>query len=104
MISNELQKIKNQLETKGKMHFIVDASVEQVAQFKEKKKIKFPAKYKDWLLFNDGGECYLPAGVQFFGKLRGLFCFSYLVATRGLSVCNGEKWHFEYTTFCMLLS
>ena len=67
MISSELQKIKKQLETKGKMHFIVGTSAEQVAQFEEKNKIKFPAKYKEWLLFSDGGECYLPAGVQFYG-------------------------------------
>ena len=35
---------------------------------KEKEnEVKLPEKYKEWLCFSDGGECFLPAGVQFYG-------------------------------------
>jgi len=67
MISDELKLIKENLEAKGIMHFIDGATEKQIYQFEEKNKIKFPLKYKEWLLFSDGGECFLPAGVQFYG-------------------------------------
>lgn len=30
-------------------------------------KSMLPSKFKEWLLFSDGGECFLPAGIQLYG-------------------------------------
>ena len=30
----------------------------------------FPAQYKEGLLCSDGGECFSPAGVQFYGVVH----------------------------------
>ncbi len=67
MISNELKEIIAQMEEQGKMNFLEAAAEEQVSQFEKEKKIHLPAKYKEWLHFSDGGELFLPAGVQFYG-------------------------------------
>lgn len=52
---------------RGKMRFLGPASEEQIIEFEEDNRITLPSKYKEWLLFSDGGECFLPAGVQFYG-------------------------------------
>ena len=67
MISEELKNIVEQLQEKGKMAFLEGATEEQIASFEKENAMKFPSKYREWLLFSDGGECYLPAGVQFYG-------------------------------------
>lgn len=67
MISDELKKIVDGLSKQGKTVFSEAATKEQIVLFEEEHKIKFPEKYKEWLLFSDGGECFLPAGVQFYG-------------------------------------
>jgi len=67
MISEELKNIVEQLQEKGKSAFLEGATEEQIASFEKENDIKFPSKYREWLLFSDGGECYLPAGVQFYG-------------------------------------
>ena len=67
MISDELKKIIDLLKQQGKMAFLEGATEEQISQFEKEKEIKFPEKYKEWLRFSDGGECFLPAGVQFYG-------------------------------------
>jgi len=64
---DELKTIVEHLSSQGKMSFKEKATAEQISDFEEKNSIKFPEYYKKWLLFSDGGECYLPAGVQFFG-------------------------------------
>ena len=67
MISDELKKIIDLLNQQGKMTFLEGATEEQISQFEKENEIKFPEKYKEWLRFSDGGECFLPAGVQFYG-------------------------------------
>lgn len=67
MISDELKKIIDLLNQQGKMAFLEGATEEQISQFEKENEIKFPEKYKEWLRFSDGGECFLPAGVQFYG-------------------------------------
>lgn len=67
MISDELKKIIDLMNQQGKMAFLEGATEEQISQFEKEKGIKFPEKYKEWLRFSDGGECFLPAGVQFYG-------------------------------------
>lgn len=51
----------------GKMVYLDAATNEQIVEFEVKNKIKFPEKYRQWLNYSDGGEFFLPAGVQFYG-------------------------------------
>lgn len=67
MISDELKNITEQLKEKGDMNFLEAATEEQITCFEKENEIAFPEKYKEWLKFSDGGECFLPAGVQFYG-------------------------------------
>ena len=66
MISDELQKIIDQIKTQGKMNFLEGASEDQIAQFEKENDVKLPEKYREWLSFSDGGEFFLPAGVQLY--------------------------------------
>lgn len=67
MISEELKTIINKLNEQGKMAFLEAATEEQISKFEENHKVKLPEKYKEWLQYSDGGDCFLPAGVQFYG-------------------------------------
>lgn len=67
MISNELKNTIEELNRNGKMHFLSAATEEQINTFEQENSISLPEKYKEWLQFSDGGECFLPAGVQFYG-------------------------------------
>ena len=67
MISEEMKNLFEQLKEKEKMHFLEAATDEQVSEFEKQHELSLPAKYKEWLLLCDGGELYLPAGVQFYG-------------------------------------
>ena len=64
---NNLQNIVDSFNQQGKMSFFDGATEEQISQFETDNDIKLPLKYKEWLLFSDGGDCFLPAGVQFYG-------------------------------------
>lgn len=67
MISDELRTIKKQISEQGKMHFLEAATEDQIAQFEKEKGIQLPSKYREWLQLSDGGELFLPAGVQLYG-------------------------------------
>lgn len=67
MISEEMKTIIEPLKEKGKMNFLEAATEEQITSFEKDHEITFPVKYKEWLQFSDGGELYLPAGIQFYG-------------------------------------
>ena len=67
MISDELKEIIDQIKKQGKMSFIEAATEDQIAHFEKENGIHLPSKYKEWLLFSDGGELFLPAGVQMYG-------------------------------------
>lgn len=67
MISKELETIIDAISTQGEMNFLEGTKEEDIKSFEKKHNIKLPKKYKEWLLFSDGGECFLPAGVQFYG-------------------------------------
>ena len=49
------------------MAFLEGASEEQILEFENNRGVVLPNKYKEWLRFSDGGECFLPDGVQFYG-------------------------------------
>ncbi len=67
MISNELQQIVDKFKEQGKMAFLEAATQERIDIFEKENDITLPAKYKEWLLFSDGGEFFLPAGIQLYG-------------------------------------
>lgn len=67
MISEELKKNIEKLNEQGKMRFLEGATEEQITQFEKEHEIALPEKYKEWLQHSDGGELFLPAGVQFYG-------------------------------------
>ena len=67
MLSDELKVAIDQIKGQGKVRFLEAATVEQIAQFEKENDIKLPGQYKEWLKFSDGGELYLPAGVQLYG-------------------------------------
>lgn len=67
MISNELQQIVDRFKEQGKMAFREAATQESIYTFEKENGITLPVKYKEWLLFSDGGEFFLPAGIQIYG-------------------------------------
>lgn len=67
MISNELQQIVDKFKEQGKMAFLEAATLERIDIFEKENDITLPVKYKEWLLFSDGGEFFLPAGIQLYG-------------------------------------
>lgn len=69
MVSNELKGIVAKLEENGKrkMLFWDGATEEQIAKFEKENAIRLPEQFRQWLEFSDGGDCCLPAGVQFYG-------------------------------------
>lgn len=67
MASDELMSIVSLLKKQGIMDFIESATKEQIETFEKVNNIQLPNRYREWLQFSDGGECFLPAGVQFYG-------------------------------------
>lgn len=67
MISEELKTIIEDINKQGEMNFLESATEEQISQFEKSNDIVFPKQYVEWLLYSDGGELFLPAGVQFYG-------------------------------------
>lgn len=67
MISDELKNILDTITKQGKMHFLEGATQEQILNFENANGLTLPAQYKEWLEYSDGGEFFLPAGVQFYG-------------------------------------
>lgn len=67
MISEELKAIVNNFKEQGKMNFLDETTEEKILAFEKENDVTLPSKYKEWLLFSDGGELFLPAGVQLYG-------------------------------------
>lgn len=67
MISDELKNIVEQLKDKGKTNLLDGVTEEQIADFEKTHEIAFPLKYREWLQYSDGGELFLPAGIQLYG-------------------------------------
>ena len=67
MISEELKAIVDNYKNQGKMNFLDETTEEKISDIEKEHSVKLPAKYKEWLLFSDGGELFLPAGIQLYG-------------------------------------
>ena len=72
MISEELKAIIDKLNGQREMVFLEAATEEQISQFEENHKIKLPEKYKEWIQHYDVGDCFLSAGIQFYGVFHGI--------------------------------
>ncbi len=67
MAAEEMKAFVDKLNNSGKMSFVDAATEEQIELFENNNNTKLPQKYKDWLLVSDGGDLFLPAGVQLYG-------------------------------------
>ena len=67
MMNTELKQILLQLRKQGRMRFFEGVSEEQILEFESLNHLVLPKKYHEWLQFSDGGECFLPGGVIFYG-------------------------------------
>ncbi len=67
MISNQLLELIEKISKQGKMSFLEKATQEQIEMFEHNNKIKLPNKLKEWFEISDGGEFFLPAGIQLYG-------------------------------------
>lgn len=67
MIDETLKNIIEDISKKGDMFFLDPATKKQIDLFEEKNNIVLPKQYKEFLLISDGGELFLPAGIQFYG-------------------------------------
>ena len=67
MIPDRYKEIIEILNGREDKSFIEGATEEQISNFEKENKIKLPSQYREWLLFSDGGEFYIPAGPQMYG-------------------------------------
>ncbi len=67
MISADLKPLVDKFNKQGKMSFLEETTEEKILAFERENKVTLPSGYKKWLLFSDGGELFLPAGVQLYG-------------------------------------
>ena len=63
----ELKNIIVVLNEKGEMSYIEGVTSEQIIDFERANGINLPQQYKEWLEYSDGGELFLPAGIQLYG-------------------------------------
>ena len=63
----EVEKLVNLLNEQGKMVFKSPVLSQEIEEFEINNAIKFPKEFCNWLKFSDGGEFFLPAGVQIYG-------------------------------------
>ena len=70
MISDELKKIVDKFNEQGKMAFLPETTDDKISGFENKNNVTLPLQYKTWLRFSDGGEFFLPAGLQLYGVDR----------------------------------
>ena len=66
-MSDEMKSIFQGLNARGKMILPEAATEEQIAAFEKEHAVELPKEYKEWLLCTDGGELFLPGGIQFYG-------------------------------------
>ncbi len=67
MVSKQLVELIEKISKQGKMSFLEKATQEQIESFEKQNDVQLPQKLKEWLKLSDGGEFFLPAGVQMYG-------------------------------------
>ena len=67
MDAKTLKLATEQLGNAGKTNLQAGATEAQVSRFEKENECNLPSQYKEWLLLADGGEFFLPAGIQLYG-------------------------------------
>lgn len=67
MLSEALKKIVVLFKKQGKMNFLDGTTEDKISAFEKEMKVTLPSKYRAWLRYSDGGELFMPAGVQLYG-------------------------------------
>ncbi len=67
MEKNEIKEIFQEFINEKRMRLFLPATKEEIRLFEENKRVNLPCKYKEWLEYSDGGELFLPAGIQLYG-------------------------------------
>ena len=67
LIVMKVKEIFEELKNREDMAFLEGADQTQINLFEEENNIELPSLYKEFLLCSDGGEFYLPGGVQMYG-------------------------------------
>lgn len=67
MISEEIKKILDKFLQLGNISLVEATTDTTINLFEKENNINFPQEYREWLLVSDGGELFLPAGIQFYG-------------------------------------
>lgn len=67
MSQADLKTIVKDFEKKGKNSLLEPTTEAKIELFEKENQITLPSKYKEWLQISDGGEFFLPAGVQLYG-------------------------------------
>lgn len=63
----ELKKKNEELTEKGKMCFYEGVTDDQIAKFEKDYTCVLPLEFREWLQNSDGGDLFLPAGIQLYG-------------------------------------
>ena len=66
-MQKEMEEIIKLIKESGNTRLTEKTNITAIESFEEKNNIKLPIQHKEWLLFSDGGEFYLPGGVQLYG-------------------------------------
>lgn len=67
MSQAHLKTIVKDFEKKGKNSLLEPTTEAKIELFEKENQITLPSKYKEWLQISDGGEFFLPAGIQLYG-------------------------------------
>ena len=69
-MDNKLESIVNKLKNTGEMSFFNGVNEKDILNFEQVNSIKLPSELRKWYLYSDGGEFFLPAGLQLYGILH----------------------------------
>lgn len=67
-MTSEAEAIADRLRSQGQMSFVEPTTNARIGTFEAEHDLRLPSQLKQWLLFSDGGDFFLPAGFQ----LRGV--------------------------------
>ena len=71
MSKDNINDIIGSFSSSAEHRFVEGATEEQISAFEKENGIELPQGVRNWLAFSDGGEMFLPAGVQFYGVVHG---------------------------------
>ncbi len=69
-MGNKLDSIISKLKNTGDMSFFDGVSEDDIINFEKNNNVKLSSELRQWYLYSDGGEFFLPAGLQLYGVLH----------------------------------